>query len=113
MKKFAMALFWTMALVSDATADEFLGLVSKVDSKAGTITFTKGVGKFKKADAPPPEAVTYKVAKGAKIAKGEIYLEDKSVKAGAALEKGLENEAFSNKKVHVPKSPSPMQTRAM
>jgi hypothetical protein len=98
MKKFAMALFCTMALVSFVTADEFLGLVSKVDSKAGTITFTKGFGKFKKDDAPPPEAVTAKVAKGAKIAKGEFNFEDKSVKAGDALEKGLENEAFSNEK---------------
>ena len=96
MKKFALALFCTMALVSFVTADEFLGLVSKVDSKAGTITFSKGFKK--KDDATPPETMTAKVAKGVKIAKGEFNFEDKSVKAGDALEKGLENEAFSNEK---------------
>ena len=96
MKKFAMAFVCTLALVGFVTADEITGLITKVDSKAGTITFTKGFKK--KDDTNPPETMTAKVAKGVKIAKGEFNFEDKSVKAGEALAKGLENEAFSNEK---------------
>ena len=68
MKKFAMAFVCTLALVGFVTADEITGIISKVDSKAGTITFTK-LGKFKKDDAPPPEAVTAKLAKGGRSSK--------------------------------------------
>jgi hypothetical protein len=98
MKKFAFAAFATVACVGFVMAEDMTVIIQKVDAKAGTITYKKGGfggGKFKKEDAPPAETKTATVAKGAKIANGEINFGDKSYKALDSLTKGLEDPAFT------------------
>jgi hypothetical protein len=97
MRKFAFATMATVACVGFVMAEDMTVIIQKVDAKAGTITYVKGFGfgKKKAADTPPAEPKTASLAKGAKIAKGEFNLADKSYKALDPLDKGLDNPAFT------------------
>ena len=118
MKKFVFAAIATVALTGFVVAEDLTVSISKVDAKAGTITYAKfapgAFGGKKKGgdagDAKAPEPVTAKISKDCKIAKGEIDKDaagDKggagakkggfggfAYKAGDVLEKGLDNDAF-------------------
>jgi len=100
MKKFALAAMAAIACVGYVMAEDMTVIIGEVDAKAGTITYIKGpvFGKSKKGDQPTSEPKTVSLAKGAKIAKGEFNVEDKSIKAGDVLAKGLADEAFTNEK---------------
>jgi hypothetical protein len=87
MKKFALAMVCTLAVVGFVIADEFNASITKVDGNK--ITYLKGkFGEEKKEG-------TAEVAPNAKILNGMFDFETKSVKTGEPVKDGLKNELFT------------------
>jgi hypothetical protein len=97
MRTFVCAAVVALAAVGFAAAEEFTALIVKCDAKAGCIEYKKytGKGKDKKVDDTSKKA---DLAKDAKIIKGKFDPDTKKAVDGDAIEKGLENELFSNEK---------------
>lgn len=74
-----------------AFADEFAGMITKVEG--GKVTFTEFKGKEK------GDAKTMPVSDKVKVVKGTFNKETKKMEAGAAIEGGLKNEMFSKDKI--------------
>jgi hypothetical protein len=92
MRRFAFVFSAVVVLVAFtmATADEFLGSVTKFEG--GKITFKKGFGGFggKKGDKGKAEEITLTVAANAKFNKGKFGEEKGKIDADGALEGGRE-----------------------
>jgi hypothetical protein len=94
MKKFAIALVCTVAMVGFVIADEFTAVITKVDATGNKITLKKvtGKGKDKKVD---DTATTLEVAKTVMVVKGKFDMDTKKQIDGDAIEGGLKAEALS------------------
>jgi hypothetical protein len=75
--------------VSFVTAEEFFGVITKVDGNKLSIT------KFKKGDKKGEES-TLTVADTVKVVKGKFNKDTKKVEAGDSIEGGLKSDVFSN-----------------
>jgi len=89
MKKFALAVVCTLAMVGFVTAEEFFGTITKVDGNK--ITFLKG-NKFKGEDQKEGSA---EVAPAVKVLTGMFDKDAGGFKAGDPIEGGLKNEMFT------------------
>lgn len=85
MRKLAAAAVILMVSVGVAMAEEFGGILKKVEGDKITVT------KFKKGEKG--EDVTLTVAANVKVVKGKFNKETKKFEAGDALEGGLKNAA--------------------
>lgn len=84
----AFVLFVGVSIVS---AEEFFGLITKVEGNKVTIT------KFKKGEKGG-EPVTLTASDSVKVLKGTFNKDTKKFEAGPAVEGGLKNEMFSTGK---------------
>lgn len=89
MKKFALSMVCTLAVVGIVTADEFFATINKVEGNK--ISFMKG-NKFKGEDQTPGSA---EVAPNAKILNGMFDKDAGGFKAGDPVADGLKNEMFT------------------
>lgn len=85
MRKFVAMAVVMVACLSVAFAEDFQGVIKKVDGDKVTVT------KMKKKEAAGDVVVT--VTKDTKITKGKFNPDTKKAEAGDALEGGLKNEA--------------------
>lgn len=80
MRKFVAASLVLVIAVAVASADEFVGFVTKLED--GKITVKKSKG------TEPPEEVTLKVADNVKIVRGKVNTGTMKIEAGEAFEGG-------------------------
>lgn len=92
MRKVLAAAVILVVGVTFVTAEEFGGIISKVEGNKLSVT------KFKKGEKGGEE-VTLTVADNVKVVKGKFNQETKKFEAGEALEGGLKNERFTKGKV--------------
>jgi hypothetical protein len=88
MRKLAFAALATFVCFSLAAAEEFTGLISKVDGNKVTLK------KFKRGEKGGEE-VTLTAVESVKVVKGKRNAETKKLEAGDSIEGGLKNEMFS------------------
>jgi hypothetical protein len=95
MKKFALAVVCTVALVGVVMADEFTAIITKVDATGNKVTYKKASfkGGEKKVD---DTATTTEVSKKVSVVKGKFDMETKKMVDGDALEGGLKAEMLSS-----------------
>ncbi len=92
-RKLLCALFVMSVSMGLVAAEEFTGIIKKVDGDKITfakLAFGKGKDKDKKA-----EDITLPTAKDCKINKGTRDFKAKETKVGDAIEGGLKNEIFT------------------
>jgi hypothetical protein len=79
---------FVLAVTGMVFAEEFTGMITKVDGDKVTVQKTKKG----KAEGDP---VTMTVSKDCKVVKGKLNKETKKVEAGESLEGGLKNALFT------------------
>jgi hypothetical protein len=92
MQKIFAAAVILLVGVAVLAADEFGGIITKVEGNKLSVT------KFKKGEKGGEE-VTLTVSDSVKVVKGKFNQETKKFEAGEALEGGLKNERFTKGKV--------------
>ena len=90
MRRFVCAVVVCVAVVGVAVADEFSGIITKVDKDK--VTFYKFDFKAKEKG----NEMTLPVAKDVKVVEAKFNKDDKKIEAGDKIEKGLKNEMFTN-----------------
>jgi hypothetical protein len=80
MRKFVAASLVLVIAVSAATADEFVGFITKFEGGKMTVKKSKGT--------EPPEEVTLNVADNVKIVRGKVNKDTMKIEAGEAFEGG-------------------------
>ena len=80
MRKFVAASLVLVIAVSVASADEFVGFITKFEDGKMSVKKSKGT--------EPPEEVTLKVADNVKIVRGKVNMDTKKIEAGEAFEGG-------------------------
>lgn len=94
LRKMACALFVMTVGFAFVAAEEFSGVVTKVEGDKVTVQKYKKREKGKKPETDG-EPVTLSVAKDAKISKAKFNKEDKKLEAGDAIEGGLKASVFA------------------
>jgi hypothetical protein len=87
LRKVFSAAFVLVLCVGFTLADEFRGIISKVEGDKVTFTEVKGQ---KKGDTK-----TLPVSKDVKVVKGKLNMDTKMLEAGEAIEGGLKNKMFT------------------
>lgn len=88
MRKFVCAAVVTLVTFGVAMAEEFAGIITKVED--GKVTFFKFDFKAKEKG----EETTLPAATDIKVVKGKFNKEDMKIDAGDKIENGLKNEMF-------------------
>jgi hypothetical protein len=91
-RKLVCAMVVMLVGIGFVTADEWTGIITKVDGNKITFQKTKKVNKKNENDGDP---VTLSVAKDAKIVKGMFNKDTKKVEAGDKIEGGLTADVFT------------------
>jgi hypothetical protein len=87
LRRFVCAAVILVLGVGVVMAEEFMGMITKVEG--GKVTFTEFKGKEK------GDAKTLPVAEKVKVVKGKFNKDTKKMEAGDAIEGGLKNEMFT------------------